>query len=235
MKISKFRPNLNLWFIIALALSFAFFNGCNNESSVSPVSQNGAYNTSVGVYPEGNSSDNTFSLTEVKFLLRKIELQSDINEKEEEEINLGPLVIKLDLFSKVTEFTFAKLNPGIYREIHFQLHKPSPNENISDPEFIESTNTRYSVIVRGFFNGIPFVYKTDVTVSKEVEFEENSVAVPVNGTVNITLRLSPYIWFLNNNVFMNPMDPVNKYMIDANIRNDFRRAFKDDNEDGEPD
>jgi len=173
------------------------------------------------------------SITEVKFLLRKIDLQS---EGPSEEMCLGPLVvdISIDEFSKVYEFSYAKLVPGTYREIHFQLHKPSPNENISDPEFTESTSRRYSVIVKGFNNGEPFVYKTDVTVSKEVEFG-NNVAVPVIGSVNITIKISPYDWFMNNSLVLDPMDPASKHLIDQNIRNSFRHAFKDDDKDGMPD
>jgi len=233
MKNLKFPLNLNLGFIIVLAISFALFSGCNKESSMSPVSP-GANNTSVGAFAEGNQTDNTFALTDVKFLLRKIEFESE-NGQDEEEVNLGPLVVDVSMFAKEFEFSFAKLIPGVFREIHFQLHKPSPNENISDPEFIESTNARYSVIIKGIFNGNPFVYKTDVTVSKEVEFEEHSVTVPTDGIVNITIRISPFTWFMNNGAFIDPMDPANKMLIDQNIRNDFRRAFKDDNEDGEPD
>jgi len=221
---------LSFGFIFAFALGFALFNGCNSESPVTPES----YNTSLGMFAAGNTSDNTLSITEVKFLLRKIDLQSE--GPSEEEMCLGPLVvdISIDEFSKVYEFSYAKLVPGTYREIHFQLHKPSPNENISDPEFTESTSRRYSVIVKGFNNGEPFVYKTDVTVSKEVEFG-NNVAVPVIGSVNITIKISPYDWFMNNSLVLDPMDPASKHLIDQNIRNSFRHAFKDDDKDGMPD
>lgn len=234
MKKFKIPFKVNMGFVIALAVSFALLGGCKNESSVSPVSPNGSYNTKISAFAAPNQTDNTFALTEVKFLLRKIELESD-NGIDEEEVNLGPLVVNVDMMAKVFEFSFAKLVPGGFHEIHFQLHKPSPNESISDPEFIESTNARYSVIIKGMFNDAPFVYKTDVTVSKEVEFVENSVTVPTEGTVNITIMISPFTWFMNNGVIMNPMDPANKHLIDQNIRNDFRQAFKDDNEDGEPD
>lgn len=222
---------LSFGFIFAITLSFALFNGCSNESPVTPE----AYNTSLGMFAASNNSDNTMSITEVKFLLRKIDLQSEGENLEE--MCLGPLVvdIEIDEFSKVCEFSYAKLIPGTYGEIHFQLHKPSPNENISDPEFTESTSRRYSVIIKGFNNGEPFVYKTDVTVSKEVEFEANSVTVPETGLVNITLRINPYDWFMNNNASLDPMDPASKHTIDQNIRNSFRHAFKDDNKDGMPD
>jgi hypothetical protein len=233
MKNRKRSSYLNLGFIIVLVVSFALLGGCNKESSVEPGST--TYNTSVGAYAEGSITDNNIALTSVKFLLRKIELESGETEGDEEEVNLGPLVVDLGLFSKVSEFTFAKLVPGVYDEIHFQLHKPSPTENISDPEFTESTDKRYSVIVKGFYNGEPFVYKTDVTVSKEVEFENHPVAITAEGTVNITIRISPYSWFMRDGQILNPMNPASKRYIDDNIRDSFRRAFKDDNEDGEPD
>jgi hypothetical protein len=221
---------LNFGFIFTIAIGFALFSGCNNESPVTTES----YNTSLGMFATSNTSDNTMSITEVKFLLRKIDLQSE--GAGVEEMCLGPLVVDIviDEFSKVCEFSYAKLVPGTYREIHFQLHKPSPNENISDPEFTESTSQRYSVIIKGFYNSEPFIYKTDVTVSKEIEFG-NHVAVPIIGSVNITIKISPYDWLMNNSVLLDPMDPASKHLIDQNIRNSFRHAFKDDNEDGMPD
>jgi hypothetical protein len=232
MKFQKSLLNLKIGFIIVLAVGFALLGGCNKES---PVETSSGYNTSVGAYADGIITDNTIGLTSVKFLLRKIEFESGETEGEEEEINFGPLVVDLELFTKVTEFTFAKVVPGVYDEIHFQLHKPSPTENISDPEFTESTNKRYSVIVKGVYNGTAFIYKTDVTVSKEVEFENNPVAVTAGGDVNITIRISPYKWFMKDGQFLDPMDPASKRYIDDNIRDSFRRAFKDNNEDGEPD
>jgi hypothetical protein len=225
------RKLMNFGFIFTIALSFALFSGCSNESPVTPTS----YNTSLGMFAATNTSDNTMAITEVKFLLRKIDLHSE--NIGDEEMCMGPLVIDINAaeFSKVINFSFSTIAPDVYDEIHFQLHKPSPNENISDPEFTESTSRRYSVIVKGLYNGESFVYKTDVTVSKEVDFEGKPVRVPASSTVNITIRISPYDWFLSNGVLLDPMDSASKHLIDQNIRNSFRHAFKDDNEDGMPD
>lgn len=232
MKIFKSPSGTAIFgFFILFALTFTFASGCNNES---PVVPSGSYNTSLGMFAEGNSSDNTMTLETVKFLLRKIELETDDGENKSE-INLGPLVVNIDMFARVTEFTYAKVLPGVYREIHFQLHKPSPNEIISDPEFFESTSTRYSVIVKGIFNSEYFVYKTDVTVSKEIEFENHSITVPSNSMVNITIRIDPYSWFTKNGQVLNPNEPSDKRYIDDNIRDTFRRAFKDMDKNGEPD
>ena len=236
MKKTKFPQILHFGLILLFASVFIYLGGCKSETPVTAINQNqqGGYNTSVGAFSENNSSDNTMTLTTAKFLLRKIELESEEG-GEESEINLGPIVVDLDLSARVTEFSYAKVVPGIYHEIHFQLHKPAPTESISDPEFIESTNARYSVIVKGVFNGEFFVYKTDVTVSKEVEFENHNVAITANGFVNITVRVNPFLWFEGANGILNPLDPVNKILIDKNIKDSFRRAFKDNDKNGEPD
>lgn len=236
MKKTKFPKTLHLGLILLFASVFIYMGGCKSETPVTAVNQNqqGSYNTSVASFSENSSSDNTMTLASAKFLLRKIELESEQGE-EETEIDLGPMVVNLDLTQRAIEFTYAKVIPGVYDEIHFQLHKPSPNENISDPEFIENTNTRYSVIVKGVFNGEFFVYKTDVTVSKEVEFENNPVAITANSMVNITIRVNPYMWFEGTGGMLNPMDPVNKILIDKNIKDSFRRAFKDIDKNGVPD
>jgi hypothetical protein len=234
MKKTKFPKILHLGLILLFASVFIYLGGCKSETPVTAVSQQGNYNTSLAAFTESSTSDNVLMLSEVKFLLRKIELETE-GGGEESEINLGPLVVNLELTARAMEFTYAKVVPGVYNEIHFQLHKPSPNENISDPEFTESTSIRYSVIVKGMFDGEFFVYKTDVTVSKEIEFENHSVAITANGFVNITTRVNPYLWFEGTGGMLNPLDPVNKILIDKNIKDSFRRAFKDNDKNGVPD
>lgn len=231
MKTYKYPFGAVWFFIITFAVSLAIFSGCKNESPVVP--QNSG-DVSVGLFAEQYTGDNTLLLSEVKFLLRKVVLKAE-NSEEIAAIDMGPVVVKLDVFARVSEFTYAAVIPGAYDEIHFQLHKPSPNEIISDPEFTESINTRYSVIVRGIYNGVSFIYKTDITVSKEIGFENHSLTVPENGSVHITIRIDPYLWFMNSGTFLDPAGADNKRVIDDNIRDSFRRAFKDNNNDGEPD
>jgi hypothetical protein len=79
------------------------------------------------------------------------------------------------------------------------------------------------------------VFKSKVTVAKEIEFENHGISISESPVVYITVRVSPFSWFMNNGVLIDPMDENNKHDIDENIKNSLRRAFRDMDLDGNPD
>ncbi|MCI0715715.1 MAG: hypothetical protein L0Y77_05265 [Chlorobi bacterium] len=149
----------------------------------------------------------------------------------------GPFVVYLDLTQKVVIAAIAKVPLGNYDEIMLQVHKPSPNENIPDPEFNEgpSNHQRFSVIVRGLYNNIPFVYRSSITAARGIEFENPPVTAVADAVVNITISLNPYSWFITNSEILDPTNPDNENIIDHRIKDSFKRAFKDMDLNGEPD
>lgn len=217
------------------AFLFLFVSGCNNESTVAPGTDN---NVSLSYFNKSAASDNTLVLTEAKFILRKVVLEQEGEGGDhggDKDVKLGPFVVNLDLNQKAVIAALAKLPAGGYDEVKFQVHKLSPNEDVADPEFTESTSRRFSVIVKGFYNDAPFIFKSDVTFAKEIEFEHFPLSVTDATVLNITITLDVVSWFLQDNVILNPADPANLHIINQNIRNDFRRAFRDMNHDGDPD
>ncbi len=52
---------------------------------------------------------------------------------------------------------------------------------------------------------------------------------------NITIVFNKSGWFTSGGTVLNPNLSQNADTIDDNIRNSFRRAFRDDNKDGSPD
>lgn len=223
-----------LIFSILVSSMLIFFTACQeNQNDV--ISTTGTENNfSAGFYSEP-AGDNTLQLSEVKFVLRKLVLEPQNNEHECD-IKLGPFIIPLDLVSKVVTAGIAKLPPGLYDEVKFQVHKPTPNDGITDPDFVESNNKRYSVVIRGYYNSVPFTYKSSITVAKEIELEGAPVSI---GTappmVYLTIRVNPYSWFWENGQFVDPAIESNQHRIDQNIKQSLRRAFRDMNCDGEPD
>ncbi len=215
--------------IIALIM---FSPGCKNDTSVAP----GNNNVSVGYFTQNTQRDNSIVLDEAKFIVRKIVLEKDDDHGGECDVKIGPFVVYFDV-SQVTVVSaaVAQIPAGNFHEIKFQIHKLNPNESVGDPEFFESTSQRYSVIAKGFYNGERFIYKSDVTVEREIELEPQPFVVASETAINITISLDVYSWFLHDGVVLNPMDPANKNIIDHNIKDSFKRAFKDINHDGEPD
>ena len=217
-------------FITVLLLCSA---GCKNDSVVDPASNN---NISIGYFNENAAVDNTLVLTEAKFILRKIVLEGgDGGDHSDCDVKLGPFVVYLDLSQKVVIAALAKIPPGNYHEIKFQVHKLNPNESVGDPEFMESTSRRFSVIAKGTYNGELFIFKSDISFTKEIEFEHLPVSINEATVLNITVRLDVASWFILDGVILDPADPDNAGIINHNIKRSFKRAFRDMNCDGDPD
>lgn len=224
--------------ILILGIMFTFlliFLGACQDNQSDVISATGSEsNFSAGIFTEA-AGDNSLQLTEVKFVLRKLVLDPE-NNGNECDVKLGPFIIHLDLASKVVTAGLAKVPFGVYDEVKFQVHKPSPNDGITDPDFVESNSRRYSVVVRGYYNSVPFTYKSSVTVSKEIELKGAPISVgAVPPMVYLTIRLNPYTWFFENGNFIDPAIESNHHMIDQNIKLSLRRAFRDMNQNGEPD
>lgn len=230
----KSLKNKSLFISFISIMLFISLAGCKSDNAVDPAGDN---NISVGYFSPGQSGDNTLIIEEAKFIVRKIVLESDGDHGEECDVKLGPFVVYLDLTQKVVVAAVAQIPAGNYHEIKFQIHKLSPNESVPDPEFVEGSppQNRFSVILKGYYNGNYFVYKSWVTFAKEIEFEHEPISVTSTAAVNITIRLDLYSWLDRNGVILDPTDPANRPLIDQNIRNSFRGAFRDMNMDGDPD
>ena len=66
----------------------------------------------------------------------------------------------------------------------------------------------------------------------------NSLLVNVGGKTNITLKVTPFSWFVKNGVILDPMNAVNINDIDNNIKENINENFKifvDNDKNGQPD
>ncbi|MCJ7648563.1 MAG: hypothetical protein MUP85_08115, partial [Candidatus Lokiarchaeota archaeon] len=126
--------------------------------------------------------------------------------------------------------------PGFYNEIKFKIHKLEGSEIPSDPEFKEGEDNslRYSVIVKGKYNSVPFVYKSRKSAHQKVELD-TPLEIVENTYTNLTITVDPFSWFMNGQTEMDPRDSANADMIDNNIAQSFKGACRDDDHDGEHD
>jgi len=231
--IGKHKTLIILSFFLTFLL--LILPACNDNQSGDLIgTSGGSDNVSVGFFSEQSTGDNTLVITEAKFLIRKMTFKREEGENECD-VKVGPFVVQLDLTPKVVIAAINRIPVGNYDKVKFQIHKPSPNETISDPDFTESTSKRFSVVAKGFYNGVPFVYKSAITVERKIEFENHSVLIDAAPLVNVTLRVNPYSWFLQNGALLDPGNEQNQHEIDKNIKESLKRAFRDLNCDGEPD
>lgn len=226
----------------AILLSSAI-QGCGNDNPAQPTASNtGAMGFSAGSdgVTQGNNPQSTLVIYEAKVMINdlKIHPDGDDNEEHGENIKVGPFVIDLNLDSKVTLVTNSMIPPGNYRKVKFEIHKLQPNDPVPDPEFSDA-NGRYSVIVKGSFNGIDFLYKSQVTANQKV-YLQKVLTVSATASSNITFFASPYMWFYDEHGggLLDPALPVNRLKIEDNIRDNLKnqiRVFVDCDHDGHPD
>jgi len=232
MKKNKSKIKLFIKPLFAALFAVTAF-GCG-EDVITPQD-----NLNFSVVSSGDSigdNNDVLILEEVKLLIKDIKLNVASSNPDSVNFKVGPYVLYLDLSSEINLVGTAYIPPGTYDKVRFMVHKPRGNETPPDPEFTDESG-RYSVIVRGTFNTIPFIYKSDKSAHQKLTFP-GSLQVSPSGKTNITLMVRPYIWFIKNGAYLDPMNPDNENDIDNNIKDNINNNFKiftDDNRNGEPD
>ncbi len=222
---------LGILFIILLA----FTSGCGEDSSVTNSNGNTTDNTSLSIkLDESVTGANYPVITEAKALITEIELETEPSGTSQE-IHISPVVIYFNTGGQVISVTAANLPAGTWNKIKLKIHKPEDTESIPDPEFREGTsgNQRYSFIIKGTYNGSAFVYKS--RKSADIIISLPTPLVTGGSQKNITVLVNPALWFMNNGNVLDPTNSGNDDMIDDNLKNSFKRAFRDDDKDGRSD
>lgn len=147
-------------------------------------------------------------------------------------VKLGPLVIDLSgaqLDGGVTLLFDESVPAGTYDELRFQIHKLTPGETVSDPDF---TPNGHSILLDLTVDGTPFTFSSDLTAVSEIE---GPFKVADGGTINVTVTVDPTGWFTAaDGSFLDPRVEANRSAIELNIEKSIR-GFEDDDRDGEPD
>lgn len=234
----KKNKTLNTTILLGVVFIFllTFVAGCSEDSAVNTNngSGNNTGNTSMSVKMDESTLDAFPVISEAKALITEVELETEPSGVSQE-IHITPVVIYFSTGGTLVSVTAANMPAGTWNKIKFKIHKPEDTEPIPDPEFREGTsgNQRYSFIVKGTYNGNPFVYKS----RKSANIVINLLTPVTTGSTsrNLTVLVNPSLWFNNGGVALDPTNSSNDDMIDDNLKNSFRRAFKDDNSDGQPD
>ncbi len=175
-------------------------------------------------------------LDTVKVLIKDIKLNVANNNQDSTNFKVGPFVLYLNMASSVNIISTGFIPAGTYDKVRFMVHKLENSEPVPDPDF-EDVNGRYSVVVKGRYSGISFVFKSDKSAHQKLTFPGN-LQVSASGKSNITLHVKPYIWFIKNGVYLDPADPLNTSDIDNNIKDNINNNFKifvDNDRNGQPD
>lgn len=233
----KRTHKISLALVISLVLGLTItinFTGCDENGGITVPS--GVSELTVSVKADDNALDNPESITinEAKALITNVEFEKQSNGKDELH-QRGPLVYVFNMNGAVKEMGTQYIIRDNYTKIKFQIYKPEENETPPDPEFKEGTevNQRYSFIIKGTYNGSAFIYKSKQAANIVINFQ--SVENIDLKTSNITIVFNKLRWFMNGSTELNPNNPQNENIIDNNIKNSFKKVFRDDNKDGFPD
>lgn len=220
---------------LILAVGAAAFQGCDPAGGI--LIPSGATELSINMVSDDNAVDNPVDvvvITQAKVLLTNIQY-----ERERDGLNqlhhTGPYVVNMNLTGSLSEIMNGYIVRDIYTKAKFQIHKAGETETIPDAEFREGTadNQRYSMIIRGTYNGAPFVYKSKQSLEVVTNFNKST---NINlKKQNLTVVFNETTWFRSGNTVLNPNTAANGSIIDANIQASFKSAFQDDNKDGVPD
>jgi hypothetical protein len=222
--------------IIGSLVAAFIMAGCNKENITSPTS---GPNLSFSVRSESplqkTGSANTLVIESAKILLKHITFHQFPSDNGVD-VKVGPFAVGLDLTGAVNTIAAGHVQAGLYDRIRFRLHKPEDFEPIPDGEFREgeSGQLRYSVIVRGTYNGAAFVYKSRQNADQEIRLS-SPLTVNDDEMVNVTLVVRTDSWFTQNGAVIDPTVPGNAQTIDNAIKVSFSSCFKDNNRDGRPD
>jgi hypothetical protein len=231
MKALKKERAMQMLTALLVFITFAI-TGCDNSTE---VQSNGV---SASFFSEGKLNkiqNNSLTLNEVKLLIRNLKLDR-VEDNGSSDVKLGPFVILLNSDGFKTGVQVNDIPPGSYKRVKFEVHKLEDHEIPPDPEFKEgeSGSERFSAIIKGEFNSVSFIYKSQRTTYQEIEFP-TPLIVDDNISVNFTIKVNPYSWFFENGEYLDPSDEANRSEIEMNIEHSFKEAYKDNNKDGFPD
>lgn len=231
LKKSNLKLKISILLFAALISATGFY-ACSDSSVTTVQTENFSISLMSSTDSVGDSQ-NILILDTVKILIKDIKLNVSNNNQDSTNFKVGPFVLFLNLTSGINEISSAIIPSGEYDKVKFEIHKLNDDEAIPDPEFSD-VNGRYSVIVKGRYQGNYFIYKSSKSAHQILQFP---VTIPVTSAnlTNITLLVKPYIWFINNDVYLDPRDPANSNDIDNNIKNNFKnclKAFKDNDKNG---
>ena len=233
MKFETSSYVLILFLFLFLIMGF-IFSGCTTDSI---VDNNSSDNLSLSVKANNQIDNpaNTLTISSAKFLVKEIEFETE-GSSNSHKFKIGPYVVNLNMSGTLIEIINGTIPSGKYEKIKFKIHKPEDNEPIPDPEFREGTSgqQRYSVIAKGTFNGVNFVYKSRESINMKLTFQ-NLINITSTSAFNVTAIVNPYKWFSFNSNYIDPSNPNNTNIIDDNIKNSFENIFEDNDKDGNPD
>lgn len=216
-------------FVIALVMLVAF-NACDKKTD--GIAPGSSLSMKVDMSALAKTAGDTVILQSAKLVMKSIKFKTDIEDSLD--YKTGPFIVNLDMNGGVTQIATTDIPNGIYDEIKFKIHKPEDDETFSDSDFVAGANSdkRFSMVIRGTYNGTPFLFRSKKDIEQELEINPPLVVTDSTNDVNATLLVAPSGWFMKDGNYLDPSAEGNREDIDDNIKRSFKKAMKDNDHDG---
>lgn len=166
---------------LMIAISSCTKDETTNDGNVSLKAKATLMNTASKSGETAKNLSNV-AITSFKINIREIEFEIDDDDDTMEELYSeieldGPFELDLSNGSTAIDITSVDLPNNVYDEIEFDLHKSTDSQSDLYGKSIE---------IKGEINGVPFVFWHDTEEEFEVDYNNNSVDVVVDGTSVVT-------------------------------------------------
>lgn len=207
--------------ILYVALLAFLLAGCDSNSD--PEGAQVRF-TMQAAYTPTAAKQAAVVITEAKLLVDRIKFHND--DADSLDFRTGSFAVNLNLNNEPVVVSVGSIPAGVYEHVSFKIHKPEDNETPPDPEFKEGTsgNDRFSVIVKGTYDGQEFVYKSRKTAQQRIDFSPNLVISNPDTTLDVALTVDIDSWFVDEDgQELSPFEERDENDIDDAIRRSIRR------------
>jgi len=252
-----------LWRARSLLLAVALVTvavGCDDATApgaagVPPVSLSvwlggGSASSAPALFAEGlelTDGVSTLVIESADLVIRELEFEkvetagcdSELDDDNCEEFEVGPFLLPLPLDGSVSTEITAQVDPGVYDEIEFEIHKADDGDPL-DQAFLDGNPNFAGISIRvtGTFDGESFVYTSAIDDEREIELLDPLIVTPESGPTGVTLTLDISTWFVNSiGMLVDPRTAndgeSNESVVTANIEASIE-GYRDDDHDGVP-
>lgn len=180
-----------------------------------------------------NLQNGTLEITEIKLFIDEMELESV--EEDSLDFEAEEFIVNLPLGGSPFIITEKEIPNGFYDEFELETERPDDDSNINDSDFSDETG-RYSVVVRGLWDGEEFIYRSSEDFELELEMNPPLEVTEENGFM-LMVEVDINSWFQSNSgTTLNPNLYENKEEIDDSIENSFdvlEDLFEEDDDDND--
>lgn len=201
-------------------VSMAFLVSCDVASNTDDdvrklkITMTAGEESSYSLY-KGQTSDWTdtskVELTEIKLLVDDLELENISDDSLDFEVD--DLVVNLPLNGDTLELTDQDIPAGSYDKLDLEID----SDDVDDPDLNDGEH-RYSIVVRGMYNGEEFVFRSKREYEKEFKFHPPIQVTDTTSSITLNLALNVERWFKH----ADPTNPDHQSKIEYNIKKSLR-------------